>query len=1048
VLQALGAFLPEMPHVHLRDPDSPCSSTARSGSADTSEQGEPAGRYQLLEEIARGGMGAVLKGRDTDLGRDLAIKVLLEQHKDHPELVRRFIEEAQIAGQLQHPGVVPIHELGAFPDQRPYFAMKLVKGRTMAALLDERHGPADEQPKLLGILEQVCLTMAYAHARGVIHRDLKPSNIMVGSFGEVQVMDWGLAKVLPQGGAAEDRAATEPPHDTVIVSARGAGDLDASVAGSVMGTPAYMAPEQARGAVDRLDERTDVFALGSILCEVLTGKPAFTGRSGDEVRRKAAQGDTSEACARLDQSGTDAELAALVQCCLRTEPEDRPRDAGEVARRLTAYLAGVQERLRRAELARVEAQARAEEEAKQRTLADALAQKAREHAREEGRRRRLQVGLAAALLVLTTLCGLGTTIALQQRQARTARVALALNELRLLHDQAHARADDPSQWQAAQEAVKRVELALGDSDDTPARRNLAALRTAVAAGAAAAQRDRDLLETLADLRSAKIDLGLVGTEAAYSQAFRRAGIDLDTLPLERAAAMLRDRPPRVTQALASVLDDWAGIRHSTGQPPERWRKPLELARAADPDPYRGRVRDLVEGENLKDQREALRTLAQDPQAATLPPTSTLLLASALRHAGDLPAAAAVLERAVPRYPDDVWINYNLGVYLDHLPVPRRDDALRYLTAARALRPESAHDLAHLIDQMGRSEEAVAAFRALVAIRPTDHRHLGCFGKLLLDLGRRDEALDALDRAIAATRAAIARWPGDGRLHHALGFALQTRGDRPAAALAYREALRLEPQNFSTRNSLLNLLRAMGDTKGVGEVEGTAVPPRARANPFAAGPDRVIADTRAALLVDPHVSPGYIQLARALEVKGDIDGAIAAIREAIRRSPDRFAAFSYLGVLLRRKGDLDGAIAAAREAIRIRPDLVKAHVELGLALRDKGDRDGAVAAFRAALAIQPDLRTAHVELMTLLRSEADPRKGVAWLDELIAGHPDEPRLYVARARYLAQLGQPTRAAADLAEANRLRPDDPLLRKDTSALLPELDFPDDPFAPNKN
>ena len=125
------------------------------------------------------------------------------QHRDEPDLIRRFVEEAQIGGQLQHPGVVPVYELGSLADRRPFFAMKLVKGQTLAALLAGRASPADDLPRFLAIFEAVCQTVAYAHARGVIHRDLKPSNVMVGSFGEVQVMDWGLAKVLPRDGAAD-----------------------------------------------------------------------------------------------------------------------------------------------------------------------------------------------------------------------------------------------------------------------------------------------------------------------------------------------------------------------------------------------------------------------------------------------------------------------------------------------------------------------------------------------------------------------------------------------------------------------------------------------------------------------------------------------------------------------------------------------------------------------------------------------------------------------------------------------------------------------------
>ncbi len=208
-------------------------------------------RYPVYDEVGRGGMGAVVRGRDLDLGRDIAVKVLLETHQDDPEVRQRFVEEAQIGGQLQHPGIVPVYELGCLPGGRPYFTMKLVRGRTLAELLAERRAPSYDLAKLLGLFEQVCQTTAYAHSRGVLHRDLKPANIMVGSFGEVQVMDWGLAKVL----ADKRPIAPSARVSGIIRTVRTVGNAATSQAGDVLGTPAYMAPEQARGDVDRLDER-------------------------------------------------------------------------------------------------------------------------------------------------------------------------------------------------------------------------------------------------------------------------------------------------------------------------------------------------------------------------------------------------------------------------------------------------------------------------------------------------------------------------------------------------------------------------------------------------------------------------------------------------------------------------------------------------------------------------------------------------------------------------------------------------------------------------
>jgi len=203
---------------------------------------ETGDRYQLAGEIARGGMGAVLRGRDVNLGRDLAVKVLLEKYVDRPEVARRFIEEAQIGGQLQHPGVVPVYDIGSFGD-RPFFIMKLLKGKTLASLLAERNLGHDSNvpeatearckrapqdlPRFLNFALQVAQTLAYAHAKGVIHRDLKPANIMIGAYGEVQVMDWGLAKVLAEGGIADEerasRAHEEPKDVTTIRTARSTG---------------------------------------------------------------------------------------------------------------------------------------------------------------------------------------------------------------------------------------------------------------------------------------------------------------------------------------------------------------------------------------------------------------------------------------------------------------------------------------------------------------------------------------------------------------------------------------------------------------------------------------------------------------------------------------------------------------------------------------------------------------------------------------------------------------------------------------------------------
>src|SRR6516165_7642885 len=152
--------------------------------------------YELLDEIGQGGMGVVYRAHDTALDRDVAVKLLTERHPADSPAGQRFLGEARITGQLQHPGIPAVHQVGALADGRPFLAMKLIKGSTLEALLKQRPDPSAERGRLLAVFEAVCQAVGYAHAHRVIHRDLKPANVMVGAFGEVQVMDWGLAKAL------------------------------------------------------------------------------------------------------------------------------------------------------------------------------------------------------------------------------------------------------------------------------------------------------------------------------------------------------------------------------------------------------------------------------------------------------------------------------------------------------------------------------------------------------------------------------------------------------------------------------------------------------------------------------------------------------------------------------------------------------------------------------------------------------------------------------------------------------------------------------------
>lgn len=343
-------------------------------------------------QLGEGGMGIVWRARDTQLHRDVAVKVLRSTLVGEPTIVRRFQDEAQLTSQLQHPGIPPVHAMGILDDGRPYFCMKIVKGHTLQQLLHDRTTPTQELPHLLQVFEQVCQAVAYAHSKAVVHRDLKPANVMVGAFGEVQVMDWGLGKVL-EAESQRPPAVSESTASIVSVVETDRADtpVDVTHMGSVLGTYAYMPPEQALGLTPQVDRRSDVFGLGAMLCEILTGHPPYEGSTA-EVKARAQLCDLSSARPRLRECEVDEALVALAERCLSKDRDDRPAEGSIVAAAITSYQAATQERLRQAEIDRATAQAES-----RRAAAEAREEQLWATARSERRARLLGWSLAAAL---------------------------------------------------------------------------------------------------------------------------------------------------------------------------------------------------------------------------------------------------------------------------------------------------------------------------------------------------------------------------------------------------------------------------------------------------------------------------------------------------------------------------------------------------------------------------------------------------------------------------------------------------------------------------
>lgn len=675
-------------------------------------------RFEILGEIGRGGVGVVFRSIDVDLGRDVAMKVLREEHADNPEVSRRFVEEARIEGQLEHPGIVPVYDLGLQADHRPFFTMKLVKGETYSTVLSARKNTSDDRRRILSIFEQVCRTMAYAHDRGVVHRDLKPGNILIGSYGEVQVIDWGFAKVLAEEEDPEEAEPAAGRSTTRIGRVRSGSGSTGSLAGTVMGTPAYMPPEQAQGKVARLDERSDVFALGAILCEILTGDPPYTGKIGS-VLNQAYKAEVEGAQNRLKATDADEELVAIASLCLSPEMDDRPRNASVLAAAVGEHLVSLKQREHRAKLRAIEEQGKA---AKRR----ARAEEAEAVVEDQRRKRRRTLVLGGVILLAILAAGAGWTWIEDGRRARGRHATSAVEEVMEESSRLRGESDTAAAVAAAERAF---DLAQADGVNPEVKRQSEELlATVIEEETQARERARRnaenqaLLLTLLELRVAPVD---EITESARADgiegAFREFGIDLDALTDDEVAVRVRDR--RVAEEMISALDVLASMRPDG---------PADAAaRAADPD----ETRDAIRVEAARGDAEALCRRAEDADVKTLPGPSIGLLAEKLNAAGEWAMTIDLLDRAFLQYPGEVFHHIHITEALERIEEPDLARAARLRAVTIALRPDSFNlreRLARALLAAGHPDRAAGDWRVL--------------GEMMLLAGETDRAIAVLTKS--------------------------------------------------------------------------------------------------------------------------------------------------------------------------------------------------------------------------------------------------------------------------------------------------------------
>jgi serine/threonine-protein kinase len=970
--------------IRLREPPSSAPATSTLPSTPPADA-EVLGRYSVLGEIARGGLGVILRGQDVDLGRDVALKVLHDKHADDPDMVRRLVEEAQIGGQLQHPGIVPVYEVGVRNERQPFFAMKLVSGETLAKLLKARTTPETDRRRFLAIFGQICQTVAYAHARGVIHRDLKPSNVMVGAFGEVQVVDWGLAKVV---------GTSEEPGRTQVGGGTG------SSAGTVVGTWAYMPPEQARGEVHRVDARADVFALGSLLCEILTGEPAYANTSKEELREHARRGDLDDARRRLAASGADLELIALADRCLAVEPAARPEDASVVANAVEAHLAEIERRTRAAELGASEARAKT----------------------AEYRARAVAFG-AALLLLLSAVGAYGWYD--HQRRERIARTTQGVVDAldRAITSSSDARASTPAdllKWREAEAAVDEARALAATSGIDPSAaerlarvsREVTSAATEARASAAQSAKDARMARRIDEIRGI-YDCADTTPERdrKYEEAFLAYGIDVFAGDADEVAKTIRGAA--IATTLVDGLTDWISVlanRPDAGSEANlKSRAQLDrVVCAADLDTFRNRVRAAVNGRDAAE----LSALLKAPEVETASSMTLKLLAtSALQLLHDVNLADQLHKTAVVRDPGSLDAHQAYFSFLNSYLPQRIADINRECEAALAVDPTNGHMWGHLclnllfqlhdpkaalvaaceavkhnpesgkayrnkglvLRELGRKSEADAAFKEALARGPEKDGNWLEYGMTLREAGE-------LERSRAALQRAVDESPGSIAALTQLENTCEEIGDIDAAVDCYRRVLKSNPDHVLVRRWLGDLLTNHGDPKGGAE------------------------EYRRMLAIEGPTRVGYNRLSLALKKMGDLDGAIVAVRQASSLDPndevarcnevsflslagrnaealERIDAYLVIapdskqgrrlrGHILLRLDRSAEALELLEQAERDFPADVTVRNDLGSCLDVLGRLDEAMRELRAAVVLDPHDSEVHIAIAHVLQSQGD------------------------------------------------------------------------------
>jgi tetratricopeptide (TPR) repeat protein len=948
-------------------------------------------RYQVLRPHAQGGLGVVSVARDAELGREVAFKEIQARYAEDETLRGRFTREAEITGGLEHPGIVPVYGLGRHADGRPYYAMRFIRGESLQEAARKLHA-GEAGYTLRGLLTRfvaVSNAVAYAHSRGVLHRDLKPSNVMLGPYGETLVVDWGLAKVVGRestdaGGSAE--LTLQPPS--------GEGSL--TQAGSALGTPAYMSPEQARGEVEELGPATDVYSLGATLYALLTGRPPVQGRDTADILEKVRQGDWPPP--RQVKPAVSMALDAVCRKAMALKPSDRYGSPLELS-------------------ADVE-----------RWLADEPVTAWREpwvtRAGRWVRRHRTKVaaGVGAAFVTL-----LSVGAALLWQQSEHARRVQVQGRQTVAAEASLDRASDLLSRERLREARTALEqaeeLAPGAGPGTIQRR------------AEDVRRNLELVARLDDIRQKSVNkfaasttvLDLQATAREYWQAFAAANLGLPGAAPDRVAKQVAQSPVR--EAIVSVLDDWARV--TTGN--ERaWA--LEVARLADPDPWRDRLRDPLTWED----EQKLAKLARETPVTSLTKGLAAAIGDRLRSAR---AGVDILRTAQAAWPTDFWLNYNLATALGDNG--RWAEAEGFYRAALALRPDISvthYGVGSALDGQGKKDEAypflVKAFD-LYPNKPPGMKPEVTWAWAIGQGGWQWEHLGKLAEAEALCRKAIEADPTSPAAHGALGWVLERQGKWDEAFASCRKASELDPKNVPAVLGLGALLERQGKAKEAAEFYRKAVEasPKdvATLNLYASLLERrgKWKEAGAFYCKAYEENPNDINAAKLyatfLSNRGKWKEAAPLYRKALQTNPrDANTAVNLAGCLCN-GGEWDEAEAFCRQVLEKNPKDLNVRYFFVASLKRQGKHAELEAYLRAILRASPEDVDACQELASLLDLAGKPDEAEELYRKNLRENPKDGHSHQLLAAYLQRRGKWEEAEALCRKGLQLAPDDYSLRE---------------------